>query len=60
LSITASVRRWRSVIEPTVFFSDIGICARNFRQRVWPQRRWLISRSATAMLSASQGQSRIT
>jgi hypothetical protein len=34
LSIAASVLRWRSVIEPTVFFSDIGICARKRRQRV--------------------------
>ena len=59
-SSEASVRRWRSVIDPTVFFSDIGIWARNLRQRVWPQRRWLISRSATAMLCASQGQRRIT
>ena len=59
-SNAASVWRWRSVIEPTVFFSDIGICARNLRQRVWPQRRWLMSRSATAMLCASQGHSRIT
>jgi hypothetical protein len=33
-SIAASVWRWRSVIEPTVFFSDIGTCARNLRQRV--------------------------
>ncbi len=60
LSIAARLPRWRSVIEPTVFFSDIGTCARNLRQRVWPQRRWLISRSATAMLSASHGQSRMT
>jgi hypothetical protein len=33
-SIVASVWRWRSVMEPTVFFSDMGICARNLRQRV--------------------------
>jgi hypothetical protein len=59
-SIAASVWRWRSVIDPTVFFSDIGICAKNLRQRVCPQRRWLIRRSATAMLWASQGQRRIT
>jgi hypothetical protein len=38
-SSPASVWRWRSVIDPTVFFSDIGICARNLRQRVCPQRR---------------------
>jgi hypothetical protein len=34
VSIAASVRRWRSVIEPIVFFSDMGICERNLRQRV--------------------------
>ena len=38
-----------------VFVSDIGIDARNLRQRVRPQRCWLMSRSAIAMLSASQG-----
>jgi hypothetical protein len=54
-SIAASVWRWRSVIEPTVFFSDIGSWARNRRQRVCPQRRWAISRSATAMLCVSGG-----
>jgi hypothetical protein len=59
-SIAASVRRWRSVIEPTVLVSDIGTSARNLRQRFSPQRRWLVSRSATAMLSASQGHSKIT
>ena len=42
----ARARRWRSVIEPTVLVSDIGIDARNLRQRVRPQRCWLISRSA--------------
>jgi hypothetical protein len=59
-NITASVRRWRSVIDPIVFFSGIGICARNLRQRVWPQRRWLISRSTIAIERASHGHSRIT
>ena len=53
----ASARRWRSVIEPTVFVSDMGIEARNRRQRVRPQRCWLSSRSAIAMLSASHGHS---
>ncbi len=38
-SIAASVRRWRSVIEPTVLVSDIGTSARNLRQRFSPQRR---------------------
>jgi hypothetical protein len=60
VSIVASVRRWRSVIDPTVLVSDIGTIARNLRQRLSPQRRWLISRSATAMLCASQGHSRMT
>src|SRR5438128_5258304 len=55
-SIAARVWRWRSVMDPTVFFSDIGTWARERRQRVCPQRRWLIKRSATAMLCASQGQ----
>jgi len=32
-SLADSARRWRSVIEPTVFVSDIGIDARNRRQR---------------------------
>jgi len=50
VSSAASVWRWRSVIDPIVFFSDIGTWLRNLRQRVWPQRRWLISKSATAML----------
>jgi hypothetical protein len=59
-SIAASVRRWRSVIEPTVLVSDIGTSARNLRARFSPQRRWLVSRSQTAMLSASHGHSRIT
>ena len=57
VSRAASARRWRSVIEPTVFVSDIGIEARNRRQRVRPQRCWLSSRSAIAMLSASHGHS---
>jgi hydrophobe/amphiphile efflux-3 (HAE3) family protein len=38
-SSPASVRRWRSVIEPSVFRSDIGTWASSLRQRVWPQRR---------------------
>jgi hypothetical protein len=59
-SIAARVRRWRSVIDPTVLVSDIGTSARNLRARLSPQRRWLVNRSETAMLSASQGQSRIT
>jgi hypothetical protein len=59
-SIAASVRRWRSVIDPTVLVSDIGTSARNLRTRLSPQRRWLVSRSETAMLSASHGHSRIT
>ena len=57
LSRPASAWRWRSVIEPIVLVSDIGIDARNRRQRVRPQRCWLISRSAIAMLSASHGHS---
>ncbi|HEY2767322.1 MAG TPA: hypothetical protein VGI76_03650 [Solirubrobacteraceae bacterium] len=59
-SIVTSVRRWRSVIDPTVLVSDIGTSARNLRARFSPQRRWLVSKSATAMLSASQEQSKIT
>ena len=38
-SIVASVRRWRSVIDPTVLVSDIGTSARNLRARLSPQRR---------------------
>jgi uncharacterized protein len=38
-SSPARVRRWRSVIEPSVFRSDIGTWASSLRQRVWPQRR---------------------
>jgi hypothetical protein len=59
-SAWASAVRWRTVIDPTVLFSDIGMHCRNLRQRVWPQRRWLVSRSATVMLSASHGELRIT
>ena len=55
-SMAASACRWRSVMDPIVFVSDIGIDARNLRHRVRPQRCWLISRSAIDMLSASQGQ----
>ena len=47
--------RWRSVIEPRVLVSDMGIGARKRRQRVCPQRCWLISSSLIVMLSASQG-----
>ena len=35
-SSAASARRWRSVIEPTVLFSDIGMHCRNLRHRVCP------------------------
>ena len=48
LSRFASSLRWRSVIDPMVLVSTIGIEARNRRQRVRPQRCWLISRSAIA------------
>src|SRR5437588_8103258 len=47
-------------MEPIVLFSDMGISARNFLHRVRPQRRWLINRSATLMLSASHGDVSIT
>src|SRR3954454_24800357 len=42
-------------MEPMVLVSDIEIDARNLRQRVRPQRCWLMSRSAITMLSASHG-----
>ena len=57
---SATARRWRSVIDPSVFVSDRGIPASSLRARVRPQRRWLIRTSATAMLSASHGEVRIT
>ena len=47
-------------MDPIVLVSDIGIDARNRRQRVRPQRCWLIRRSAMAMLSASHGHSSTT
>src|SRR3954462_11417552 len=47
-------------MEPMVLVSDIGIETRNLRQRVRPQRCWLMSRSAIVMLAASQGHSDTT
>ena len=58
-SCAATTWRWRSVSEPIVFVSDSDAWARNRRQRVLPQRRWLIRRSASVMLSACHGDSRI-
>ena len=58
--IAASARRWRSVIEPTVFVSVMPMLARNLAQRVAPQRRWLSRSSEIVMLAASHGHSRIT
>ena len=59
-SIEASVRRWRSVIEPIIFFSASesgrGICDNGSD----PTCAGSSSRSATAMLSASHGHSMIT
>jgi catechol 2,3-dioxygenase-like lactoylglutathione lyase family enzyme len=40
--------------------ADIGMHCKNFRHRVWPQRRWLVSRSETVMDSACHGLPRIT
>src|SRR3954470_3359442 len=56
----ASAWRWRSVIDPTVLFSDMGIDARSLRHRVLPQRRWLVRRSETVIEAASHGHSRMT
>jgi glyoxylase I family protein len=59
-SRAASSRRWRSVMDPIVLVSFIATEVKKRRQRVRPQRCWLISRSAMAMLSASQGHSSTT
>ena len=52
--------RWRSVIDPMVLFSGIGMAASTVRALVQPQRRWLVRRSATSMLFASHGRLRMT
>ena len=59
-SIAASARRWRSVIDPTVLVSDSGTADKYWRQRVRPQRRWLIKSSLTVIFSIGEGQRRIT
>jgi hypothetical protein len=56
----ASVWRWRSVNDPRVLVSGMCRWTSSLWQRVAPHLRWLISRSATVMLCASQGHSRIT
>src|SRR3954452_14845831 len=47
-------------MDPTVLFSDMGIACSNRRQRVLPQRRWLVSTSETVMDADSHGHSRMT
>ncbi len=51
----ASNRRWRSVSFPTGLVSTMLFRDRNFRHRVLPQRRWLISSSPTGQLLRGRG-----
>jgi len=59
-SSSASSRRCLSVSAPSILFSLMWCRARNFLHLVVPQRRWLISSSPIAHVSASSGGSRMT
>jgi hypothetical protein len=59
-SSSASNRRCLSVSAPSILVSLMWCRARNFLHLVVPQRRWLISSSPIAHVSASSGGSRMT
>jgi hypothetical protein len=59
-SSSASSRRCLSVSAPSILVSPMWCRARNFLHLVVPQRRWLISSSPIAHVSASSGGSRMT
>jgi hypothetical protein len=59
LSTAASITRWRSVSEPSVFSSDSETERRVFIERVGPQPRWLRSRPAAVIVSVSRELRRI-
>ena len=59
LSIAASINRWRSVSDPSVFLSDSETERSIFAERAGPQPRWLSSSSATVIVSVSRELRRI-
>ena len=59
-SSSASNRRCLSVSAPSILVSLMWCRPRNFLHLVVPQRRWLISSSPIAHVSASSGGSRMT
>ncbi len=59
-SSSASSRRCLSVSAPSILVSLMWCRPRNFRHLVVPQRRWLISSSPIAHVSAASGGSRMT
>lgn len=59
-SSSVSNRRCLSVRAPSILVSLMWCRARNFLHLVVPQRRWLISSSPIAHVSASSGGSRMT
>jgi hypothetical protein len=59
-SSSASSRRCLSVSAPNILVSLMWCRARNFLHLVVPQRRWLISSSPIAHVSAASGGSRMT